>query len=84
MSTFTITGSDRNVGMCTAAMGSDKQSMPLSRQKFAHSVKLLRLEDQTERLRLIRREEELRDELKAKREAIQDELEVRYKTSSRE
>ena len=54
------------------------------KQKFAHFVKLLQLEDQTQRLRLIQREEELRDELKAKRQAIQNELEVRYRASSRE
>jgi hypothetical protein len=40
----------------------------------AHFVRLLRM-DQTERLGLIRREKELRDMLKARREAIQEVLE---------
>jgi hypothetical protein len=71
----------------TNNMVADGLTKALSRQKFAHFVKLLRLEDQTERLKLILREEELRDELKAKREAIQDELKqdqkVRYRASSK-
>ena len=68
----------------TSKMIADGLTKALSKQKFAHFVKLLRLEDQTQRLRLIQREEELRDELKAKRQAIQNELEVRYRASSRE
>jgi len=68
-------------------MVADGLTKALSRQKFAHFVKLLRLEDKTEQLRLVRREEELRDELKAKREAVQDELkqdqEVWYRASSK-
>ena len=68
----------------TSTMIADGLTKALSKQKFAHFVKLLQLEDQTQRLRLIQREEELRDELKAKRQAIQNELEVRYRASSRE
>ena len=68
----------------TSTMIADGLTKALSKQKFAHFVKLLQLEDQTQRLRLIQRKEELRDELKAKRQAIQNELEVRYRASSRE
>ena len=63
----------------TSTMIADGLTKALSKQK-----KLLQLEDQTQRLRLIQREEELRDELKAKRQTIQNELEVRYRASSRE
>jgi hypothetical protein len=72
----------------TRNMIADGLTKALSKQKFANFVKLLRLEDKTERLRLIQREEELQDELKAKREAVQDELkqdqEVWYRASSKE
>ena len=59
----------------TKDMIADGLTKSLGKQKFAHFVKLLRMEDQTERLGLIRREEELRDMLKARREAIQEVLE---------
>jgi hypothetical protein len=55
-------------------MGSNEQygrdgltKSPVSKQKFAHFVKPLQMEDQTKRLRLIQREEELKDELKVVR-----------------
>ena len=53
----------------------DGLTRSLGKQKFAHFVRLLRMEDQTERLGLIRCEEELRDMLKARREAIREVLE---------
>ena len=56
-------------------MIADGLTKSLGKQKFAHFVRLLRMEDQTERLGLIRRKEELRDMLKARREAIQEVLE---------
>jgi reverse transcriptase-like protein/Pol polyprotein len=59
----------------TRDMIADGLTKSLGKQKFAHFVRLLRMEDQTERLGLIRREEELRDMLKARREAIQEVLE---------
>jgi Reverse transcriptase (RNA-dependent DNA polymerase) len=55
----------------TNDMIADGMTKSLGKQKFNRFVKLLRLEDQTVRLELIKREEELKDELKTRREAIQ-------------
>jgi hypothetical protein len=54
----------------TKDMMADGLMKSLGKQKLTHFVKLLRMEDQTEHLGLIRREEELRDMLKARREAF--------------